>query len=40
MTGPEHYREAERLMKATATSGPGVDDRDTWQQPPNAGVRA
>jgi len=32
MTGPERYREAERLMKATATSGPVISERDTWQQ--------
>jgi hypothetical protein len=32
MTGPEHYRKAERLLRETATSGPDVTERDTWQQ--------
>jgi hypothetical protein len=32
MTGPEHYRRAEKLLKETATSGPEVTARDTWQQ--------
>jgi hypothetical protein len=31
MTGPEHYRRAEKLLKEIATSGPEITARDTWQ---------
>jgi hypothetical protein len=32
MTGPEHYRKAEKLLTESATSGPSISERDTWQQ--------
>jgi hypothetical protein len=32
MDGPAHYRKAEKLLNETATSGPSISERDTWQQ--------
>jgi hypothetical protein len=32
MDGPAHYRKAEKLLNETATSGPSIRERDTWQQ--------